>query len=632
MAIFTTGVTGAPFASLRLFPQTSGALQFDIAQSGAEVHFRILSATPAAIAAYPSLVGSTIVARGNDLVWDSRAGAQGGTVTAIDFRSSLGTTIATWSGLNLGIVSSPFGPLPILLQLTDFVGTDPAALLAFEDQLTGSEAAESLHGGGGNDTLLGLGGHDTLNGGTGDDSISGGQGNDLIFGLGGRDSVNGDAGNDTIDGGGSNGGVVAINGGDGDDVLYSSAIYVGRNISLSGGADDDLVIWGEGHFLNAFGGDGRDVLRFDTSSAISTIYAQGASQFLPDTPAGPALAFFMASGFVGYNIDQFEVFVLSEQADEFSNGLATAAGRVWTYFGRGGGDTISGSEADETIFGGAGADSLLGNGGNDVLYAEAGGGTLLGGAGDDVLVSSAAGQGAALRMFGEGDNDQIFLTGIDIAQLIEGGGGDDVIRLNGENNGQVFGGDGDDVIAGFGGRDTLAGGAGQDTLFGGDDDDSLLGGLGNDMLLSGNGADNANGEDGNDAIALGADPDVGFGGAGDDTLFGEDASDTLLGEAGADILSGGAGDDLLLGGAGNDALVGGTGADRYAFDTLNWGYDQIFGFSRAEGDRIQFNGSGITTFGSLQLLEIGGNTALLFGTQRIDVYDVTGLMGGDFLF
>jgi Ca2+-binding RTX toxin-like protein len=100
----------------------------------------------------------------------------------------------------------------------------------------------------------------------------------------------------------------------------------------------------------------------------------------------------------------------------------------------------------------------------------------------------------------------------------------------------VSGGDGDDILKGFGNADTLKGELGNDTLYGGDGLDTVRGGAGDDTLLGGSGADLLQGGDNND------------------TLQGGDAADTLEGGNGDDILIGGAGGDILNGNKGNDTV------------------------------------------------------------------------------
>jgi Ca2+-binding RTX toxin-like protein len=83
----------------------------------------------------------------------------------------------------------------------------------YNDMLIGSDAINTINGGGGNDelngligadTLFGAGGDDTINGGSGNDHLNGGAGADSLFGqeaddrLDSRDATNG---NDSLDGG-----------------------------------------------------------------------------------------------------------------------------------------------------------------------------------------------------------------------------------------------------------------------------------------------------------------------------------------------------------------------------------------------------------------------------------------------
>jgi Ca2+-binding RTX toxin-like protein len=185
----------------------------------------------------------------------------------------------------------------------------------------------------------------------------------------------------------------------------------------------------------------------------------------------------------------------------------------------------------------------------------------------------------------------------------------------------IFGLGGNDLMIADDGADTLNGGTGADTMLGGDGDDTYIvdnagdqtfeadvtgndrvitfvshtlsegverltlaatagaiNGTGNalDNLLEGN--DFANTLDGRD---------------GEDEIRGEDGTDTLFGGAGDDELSGGRHDDILAGGLDNDTLDGGSGADQmfgasgddtYFVDNsgdvvsefLGGGYDAVF--------------------------------------------------------
>ncbi len=76
-------------------------------------------------------------------------------------------------------------------------------------------------------------------------------------------------------------------------------------------------------------------------------------------------------------------------------------------------------------------------------------------------------------------------------------------------------------------------------------------------------------------------------------IDGKDGIDRLSGGGGADWLTGGAGNDLISGGAGADRLAGGSGADRFLFnvgDSGPAGLDLIEDFARSQGDRIDLSG------------------------------------------
>lgn len=70
--------------------------------------------------------------------------------------------------------------------------------------VAGSEHADDMLGGVGDDVLLGLGGDDHINGGAGDDIILGGAGNDVLAGGDGDDTLLGGAGSNYLYGGAGN--------------------------------------------------------------------------------------------------------------------------------------------------------------------------------------------------------------------------------------------------------------------------------------------------------------------------------------------------------------------------------------------------------------------------------------------
>jgi Ca2+-binding RTX toxin-like protein len=101
--------------------------------------------------------------------------------------------------------------------------------------LGGTEGADILVAGIGDDTLFGDGGNDNLDGGFGNDIINGGDGDDIIRDTGGDDNIKGGAGNDVIHAG------------------------PGLDLVLAG-AGQDFVVLGTDMGSEVFGGEGNDFI------------------------------------------------------------------------------------------------------------------------------------------------------------------------------------------------------------------------------------------------------------------------------------------------------------------------------------------------------------------------------------
>ena len=195
-----------------------------------------------------------------------------------------------------------------------------------DDKLRGSEQADTIDAGAGNDYVAGLGGDDNLNGGPDSDSIDGGAGDDKIKG---GDCEYGDQKLGRLC---DNPGNELLLGGDGNDLVLANGCvqhgcsadhYIALSSTLEGDAGDDVVT----------GGDAGDVIR-----------------------GGPGHD--TLTGLAG-----------DDRID-----------------GGDGDDRIDGGDGDDVLRGGGGDDTLDGGDGNDRLLGGDGKNLVMGGAGNDRFV------------------------------------------------------------------------------------------------------------------------------------------------------------------------------------------------------------------------------------------------------
>jgi len=509
------------------------------------------------------------------------------------------------------------------------------------DTLLGNNADNALDGAGGNDTIRGGFGNDALTGGVGNDQLYGDQGDDVLTGGEGDDRIDGGVGNDTASYAGATGAVTVSllatgaqnTGSAGTDTLIGIENLIGSdyNDTLTGSAGDNVIDGGAGADSMA-GGAGNDTYVVDNAGDVVTEAAGGGI----DTVRTALASYILAA-----NVEN----VVLIRDDTI-----------------GGGTNVTGNDLDNELTGGAGNDTLNGGAGTDTVVLD---GVLsdytFGLSGGNVTVTSVA-----------GGTDT--LIGIERVRI----GGVTYELKPGTNaaNTPLAGGDGNDLLLGFGGTDSINGGGGDDVLIGGAAADTMAGGAGNDTYVVeqagdlvvegiGEGTDtilsyvtrNLNnaahvsgdvenvtllGTDNTNAIGNGLD-NVLVGNAGNNTLNGNAGNDTLVGNAGDDSLNGGAGNDVLSGGDGNDTLTGGAGIDVAVFEGAASDYD--FGFDAsgalvAVTDRVGTGGSDTLSgiervqFGDGEVLQIvtGGATPtsganLIVGTDADDV--ITGGAGGD---
>ncbi len=501
-------------------------------------------------------------------------------------------------------------------------------------------------------------------GGAGNDIIHGGAGNDKIRDGAGSDTLYGDGGNDTFvfwpDSGTVTDTIRDFGDSPGNEDLIDLSAVIATNVTAA-----DFAAWKSKNITQS-GSDA--VIHLDDDRVVLSnvsISNLDYSDFIFRGNPDAAVVY----GGTGNDTLDFRDRTITTNPSWVDGGA--------------GNDTIYGSNGPDMLLGGAGNDIIYGGGGDDILDGGPGNDTLDGGAGDDIiriggteidtlrggpgidtlaLTSNAtlAGFSAATneieRIAGNGygingtaGNDTFDLEAVTVTGLafLDGGVGDDLIRISGVNTyairggagtdtlelttdvtlagligieritannhsitgtagndtldfstatitnlSWVHGGAGDDTITGSAGNDWLLGDAGADRIYGGDGNDTLDGGDGNDTLQGGNGNDTLYGGAGKDTLDGGAGDDYLEGMDGNDTITGGAGNDKLYGDAGDNTLDGGNGDDIVVGGDGNDVITGGAGAD-----TINGGNGNdiiLVGGTDLQGDVIN-GGSGTDT-------------------------------------
>ena len=274
-------------------------------------------------------------------------------------------------------------------------------------------------------------------------------------------------------------------------------------------------------------------------------------------------------------------------------------------YGHGGDDTLRGGADDDTIYGGTGDDAIWGDGGDDTMFGGDGTDTFrfADAFGTDTVVGGETGENSAGDLiYGTSSQDfTVTMSGDEAGSMTNGSGtvtfeeiervytngGNDTVDLTGDTSGMlVYTAEGDDVVTSGAGDDNIQTDDGDDTIV-------LNEGFGVDSIAAGS-VDTTgdtldassmtsdvtvtftDDEDGTLAeganIATFDDIEIIATGSGDDTInatgdtVGVNVStgageDTITGGTGDDIFDGGDGDDLFImnAGFGNDDLIGGEG-------------------------------------------------------------------------
>ena len=353
---------------------------------------------------------------------------------------------------------------------------------------------------------------DTIYGGKGNNTISGGDGNDIIYGEDGDDTISGGRGTDTIVGGKG-------------------------NDTIDGGTDADTFIWNLGDDLDTITASNIDKLQFGEGITKDSLTFRGEGNNLHiiinnDETQGIILVNFFYNSDAKLNHVSF--------ADGSSLNLATIGLTLDQQFSKG--DTINGTDYDDiinahntysvTINAGDGSDTINAGDGNDTVNAGNGNNIIRGGKGNDSLN---AGSGNDTYFYNLGDgfdtisdsagNDKIiFGNGILPEDLTFTQNGYSLIITVKEDTSQ-----GIEILNYYNGNPL-------EELHFADGSVKLLPQM-DITLQQGNGDETVNGTDSNE------------------TIYGNDGNDTINGNYGDDVLIGGAGNDTLDGGGDNDTYI-----------------------------------------------------------------------------
>ncbi len=508
---------------------------------------------------------------GNDIV---RFGAAGGGADTIDggkgidriearedaavIRLAAYTGIETISGAGFaGVVLARTDAAEVTdLATVAFDGIIRYDLLGGDDGFVGSNDADTVRGGAGDDALRGLGGDDVFEYGgtdTGRDSVDGGAGYDRLTATedGTRIGIRSIMGIEAITSGGHNDVTVALT--DDDDILDLASVTMTGIAGIAGGQGNDTLRGSEGDDVFLVGGTADGADEVDGRGGTDRIQATAT-----DTVVGlrslARVEHIDAGGFAN-------VSVRFTHADDSIDLTEVALTGITSIDLGAGNDVLRGSNGADTIIGGTGNDASFGGRGDDVYVFNIGDGR------DTISDQSdrQTGGGFDSVRFGEGiDPEDVEVTTTNNGQdfvLTIGTTGDAITITNGASASQNFW---IEEVRFANGvvwtRDHLSGAT----------------------LPYSNGNDVITGTDGIDALR---------GGGGDDTIYAQGGDDDIRGDAGNDALFGRGGNDVIDGGEGNDVLGGDTGDDVYRFGRGD-GQDVIYEWSGQGGsggfDTVEF--------------------------------------------
>lgn len=557
------------------------------------------------VAGIGNKLDNEIIGNGRDNTLDGKVGADkltGGTGKDIYIVDNVGDQAIEFVGHGIDEVRSSVALANGFADVENYVFTGSKAVNfvgnALANSITGTAAADTLTG---DDALLG--GNDTLNGGAGADSLVGLDGDDVYIVDNAKDVVSEDKGS----------GIDTVRSSISFNLADNGTTVIGllENLELTGkaavngtGNGLDNLITGNGAANKLSGLDGADSL--EGGGGNDTLDGGQADGKFETLRGGAGNDLY----FVGAGDQAFE-------------DLAGAAGGIDTALSTG--DYVLGANLENLTLAGTAivgngnelANIIIGTDDGNSLDGKAGADKMTGGKGDDSYAVDNAGDKIVELAGGGTDtvNSEISYTlGFELENLNLTGG-----SSKGTGNAKdniILGGAGNDTLDGKAGADVLDGQAGSDTLIVDNKGDTTSdNGGGIDLVLSSV----------SHTVGTGIDHLTLTGKAAINGT-GNDLGNIITGNGGANSLDGGASNDTLIGGAGNDTLTGGTGSDIYLYLSGASGKDTLTDFL-STSDVIDIGGllvgyvDGISNVDDFVQLSFSG------GVTTLKV-DANGLAGG----